>query len=215
MFSSLQNSMPMIKAILILSLFSLVLCQPSIIVSSNTNITVCLTGLHSYVSDLQFYLIGPPSCNSPNISLYRRPEDCGNTGANFTNLCFSSGSLSNFDICGAATPLTGTYGLANGIPIAWSGLYGCNAAENGWKLQILDCTYGDGGSLTGTSLLFNSNGFEILYESGAINLNIMAYACAVDTAVTFNFIKCTIDNNGNAQVPSMDRSSCVLDCSVI
>ena len=160
MFSSLQNSMPMIKAILILSLFSLVLCQtiPNIMVSSNTNITVCFTGLHSWVSDMSFYLIGPPSCDSPTIQLSLSDRNACNRGDNFNNLCFSTTSELNFNICGASTPLTGTYGSSNGIPIDWSGLYGCNAAENGWKIQIFDCVSGDIGSITSTSLLFNSNG---------------------------------------------------------
>ena len=98
-------------------------------------------------------MVGPPSCNSPNIILYaNKSQTTCNSGDHFNNLCFSTTIGQNFDICVASTPLTGTYSSANGIPIDWSGLYGCNSAGSGWRLQIYDCLPGFVGLFTGGSL---------------------------------------------------------------
>ena len=145
MFSSSFNSKAYIfKAIFIISLLSLVLCQTNTIVSSATGITVCFTATHTYVSDLGFYFIGPPSCNSPRITLYPEPTSVCNSGDNVDNLCFSTDSVSNLNVCtNPPFTLSGTYGSSNGMPIDWTSLYGCNSIAPGWRIQIYDCISSD------------------------------------------------------------------------
>jgi gliding motility-associated-like protein len=131
-------------------------------INANTEIQVCFSANHSFVSDLGFYLVGPPSCGSPTISLAPNPGSIGmgavcNSGNNISNLCFSTESAANFNVCTAAVPLTGTfgsYGVAN-TPINWSGLFGCDATASGWSVQIYDCIGLDVGALTDVTLTFS------------------------------------------------------------
>jgi trimeric autotransporter adhesin len=131
-------------------------------INANTEIQVCFSANHTFVSDLGFFLVGPPSCGSPTISLAPNPGSIGmgavcNSGNNISNLCFSTESAANFNICTAAVPLTGTYGsygVAN-TPINWSGLYGCDATASGWSVQIYDCIGLDVGALTDATLTFS------------------------------------------------------------
>lgn len=131
-------------------------------VNSSTQITVCFSGTHTWVSDLAFYLRGPASCGSPNVLLSPNPGAIGqgsicNSGNNISNLCFTTQPASNINICSASTPLSGTYSSygPSFTPINWSTIYGCEATASGWAVQIYDCIGGDVGSLTGASIVFN------------------------------------------------------------
>jgi len=128
----------------------------SMIIDANTEITVCFTATHTFVSDLAFHLVGPASCGSPNIILANNPGTNCNAGDNITNLCFSTESTTNFNVCTALVPLTGTFGTfgAGSTAINWSSLYGCDANALGWSIQLWDCVGGDEGTLTGASVSF-------------------------------------------------------------
>jgi len=172
---------------------------PQSLINSNTQITVCFTGTHTWVSDLGFYLIGPASCGSPVITLSPNPGSIGqpnvcNMGDNFTNLCFTSGAGNNFNVCNAVTPLTGTYnryGLNPGTPINWSPLVGCNAAQGGWRVQVFDCVSLDVGTLTNARITFSNltsicgSPTTITYNSGNINSAINDNSCSQATASVY------------------------------
>jgi gliding motility-associated-like protein len=132
------------------------------LINAQTAISVCFTATHTWVSDIGFYLVGPPSCGSPTITLSPNPGSIGQPltclpGDNVSNLCFSTESTGNLNICATATPLSGTYGSygAGATPINWSTLYGCDAAAPGWSVQIYDCVGGDIGFLTDATININ------------------------------------------------------------
>ncbi|RQO30684.1 hypothetical protein DBR32_08100 [Taibaiella sp. KBW10] len=171
---------------------------PTSYINANTQIQVCFTATHTYVSDLAFYLIGPASCGSPAILLSPNPggsqSNICNSGDNVNNLCFSTTSVANFNVCGAATPLTGTYGKygPNSTPINWAPLIGCNAIQGGWKVQIFDCIGQDVGSLTNANVTFSNltttcgSPTSITYNSGTINSAINDNSCNSASASVFN-----------------------------
>lgn len=132
------------------------------LINNQTQITVCFTANHTYVSDLGFYLVGPASCGSPTVVLAPNPGSIGmgavcNSGDNLNNLCFSSTSAANFNVCTSPTPLTGTFGSygVGQTPINWAPLFGCDATAPGWRVQIYDCIGLDSGALTGATITFN------------------------------------------------------------
>jgi gliding motility-associated-like protein len=136
---------------------------PTLIIDADTEISICFSATHTWVSDLAFYVVGPASCGSPTLLLSPNPGANGqgtvcNSGNNVVNLCFSNSSTNNLDVCaGAPFTLQGTFGTygPTATPIDWSLLYGCDAANAGWAVQIYDCILGDAGSLTDATLTFN------------------------------------------------------------
>ncbi|MBL0315840.1 MAG: choice-of-anchor L domain-containing protein [Flavobacteriales bacterium] len=136
---------------------------PPFIIDASTQIQICVTGTHSWVSDLAFHLVGPPNCGSPDILMSPNPGANGqgnicNSGNDITNLCFSSESTNNLDVCaGAPFTLSGTFGSygASATPIDWSALNGCDVSEPGWAVQIYDCVSGDFGALTDATMTFS------------------------------------------------------------
>lgn len=162
-------------------------------VSASSQISVCFTATHTYVSDLAFYLIGPPSCGSPIVTLSPNPGAIGqgsicNSGNNVSNLCFSNTSTSNLNVCTAGTPLTGTYGSygATPTPINWAPLYGCDASSGGWSVQIYDCIGSDVGAFTNATISINGNTqcgpLNVNYNSGTINSAINDNSCTAASA---------------------------------
>lgn len=129
----------------------------AMIISNQTTITVCFTGLHSYVSDLGFYLVGPASCGSPTIPLSPNQGIC-NSADNFTNFCFSTSATNILDPCTYGS-YSGTYGGSTSLGgsglINWAPLYGCDASQAGWSVQVYDCNGIDVGTLTGASISFS------------------------------------------------------------
>lgn len=133
------------------------------IINANTQIQICVTGIHTWVSDLAFHLVGPPNCGSPDILMSPNPGLNGqgnicNSGDNITNLCFSSESTNNLDVCaGAPFTLSGTFGSygPTATAIDWSALNGCDVSEPGWAVQIYDCVNGDLGALTDATMTFS------------------------------------------------------------
>ena len=213
------------------------------LVDQNTEITVCFDADHTYVSDLGFVLVGPPGCGSPAVTLMPNSQAvnnangcCCNSGNNINDLCFSTSFNLQIDFCASATPLTGDYGFYNGnFPGTGGGnypqggiqdLYGCNAAEGGWSVQIFDCIGADVGALTEASIEFSNlssvcgNQTSILYESGAINSAINDNSCSQNTAsiyqvplspiltqqININIVNTIIwTNNNNANIISPNQ----------
>lgn len=165
---------------------------PMVLISNNTAITVCYTGSHEYVSDLGFFLRGPASCGSPLISLAQFPGFNCNGGDDFLNLCFSSESNNDFDVCWEPTPLSGTFGSDFGTPIQWNALNSCNASESDWSVLVYDCVNIDEGSLTQASITFsnlpstNGSPTTISYNSGSINEPINDGTCTAALASSFD-----------------------------
>jgi len=167
---------------------------PPSLINSTTQISVCFSATHTYVSDLGFYLVGPASCGSPIVTLAPNPGANCNSGNDVSNLCFSNASTNTFNVCTASTPLTGTYGKygALGTNISWSSLNGCDASAGGWKVQIFDCVGLDFGALTNASITFSNltsvcgSPTSITHSSGPINSAINDNSCNTTTASTFN-----------------------------
>jgi gliding motility-associated-like protein len=160
--------------------------------SSNATIQICFTASHSYVSDLAFHLVGPPSCGSPDILLSPNPGTSCNSGNNINALCFTNANTDAFSVCGAPTPLSGNYGAySSGTPIDWSPLYGCDANEPGWAVQIYDCVSIDIGSLTDATLTFSDldgsgNAISSSYSTPVgFNSPINDNSCSAATASIF------------------------------
>jgi gliding motility-associated-like protein len=186
------------------------------IVDASTTVTVCFNANHTYVSDLGFVLIGPPGCGSPSFALYPHPQVvnpangcCCNSGNNLNNLCFSTSNSNQLNMCGAATPLTGTFAMFNGSvagsnypPGGIANIYGCNAAEGGWAVQIYDCIGLDVGALTGASISFSNGTSTINYNSGAINSVINDNSCTPATASIYVVPITTPINPDPQQVPN-------------
>ena len=136
---------------------------PQLILDANSEMSICFTATHTWVSDLAFYVVGPASCGSPTLLLSPNPGANGqgtvcNSGNNVSNLCFSTESTANLDVCaGAPFTLQGTYGTygPGATAINWSALYGCDANASGWAVQIYDCIGGDVGTLTDATLTFS------------------------------------------------------------
>ena len=124
------------------------------LINAQTQITVCFSANHTYVSDLAYHLKGPAQCGSPDILLAPSPGIC-NSGDNVNNLCFTNQPAPNYIVCSPTpTPITGTfdsYGAGN-TPINWAPLYGCDATAPGWRVELWDCVGGDQGTMTMGSL---------------------------------------------------------------
>jgi trimeric autotransporter adhesin len=174
---------------------------PESLINASTQISVCFSATHTYVSDLAYYLVGPASCGSPTILLAPNPGAVGfnstcNSGDNVNNLCFTTSSTNIYNVCGASTPLTGTFGgyatsASGNQMINWSPLYGCNAAQGGWAVQIYDCISQDVGFLTNATISFSNltsicgSPTTITYNSGAISSAINDNSCTAASASIF------------------------------
>ena len=131
-----------------------------LIIGPSTSISICLNGTHSWNSDLSFTLIGPAACGSPSVVLSPYTTSVGqyalcNGANNFSNLCFTNQSTTNFNICNAGGNMTGSYGSSGpaATPINWSAFNGCNATQGPWILQVSDCYIGDTGTILPTTTL--------------------------------------------------------------
>ncbi|MFN5621256.1 MAG: gliding motility-associated C-terminal domain-containing protein [Flavobacteriales bacterium] len=168
--------------------------QSQLVIDANTQITVCFTGTHTYVSDLGFYLKGPSSCGSPTLALMPNPGGACNPSNNFTNFCFSTESTNNINVCSGVNGLSGTYGTygPTATPVNWSGIYGCDAMNGGWTVQVYDCVGIDVGTLTDATITFV--GFDLCGASQTISYttppnfssNIADNSCSAASASSFN-----------------------------
>lgn len=163
-----------------------------LIISENTQITVCFSAQHDYISDLGFYLVGPEECGSPKIKLMEpfaitTGNDHCNDGNDVKNLCFSTSSQDTIsDYCNFPAPLSGTFTSAE----PWSVLYGCRADYSGWKVMVYDCIDGDVGILTHASISFSDSSGScrpnlVDYDSGEISNVINDNSCSAQNATTY------------------------------
>lgn len=167
------------------------------LIDANTQITVCFSATHTWISDLGFFLVGPASCGSPTITLSPNPGALGqnnicNSADNVSNLCFTTAAAPNFNACTAPGPYSGTYDSygPSSTPINWSSLYGCDATQGGWAVQIYDCISADVGALTNATITFTGTTIcgqssTITYNSGSINSAINDNSCSPGTASIF------------------------------
>jgi len=169
-----------------------------LLIDATTTITVCFRATHTWVSDLGFYLVAPASCGNTLIPLSPNPGSIGqnnicnggdNVGTSGNELCFTTSAAPNLNVCTAAAPLTGTYDSygPGSTPINWSPLYGCNAIQPGWAVQIFDCISSDVGALQHASITFTGTSacgdpVSITYDSGNINSTINDNSCSAGTA---------------------------------
>ena len=164
------------------------------IIDASTEITVCFDAVHTYISDLAFYLIAPDGTSvalSPNPGVIGQGTIC-NSDDDVSNLCFTTNLATNFNACTESGPYSGTfdsYGSGSGTPIDWSVIFGQDAAQGGWAIQIFDCISEDVGFLTNASLTFTGNsicGPEVInYDSGNINSAINDNSCDAVSASSY------------------------------
>jgi PKD repeat protein len=140
-----------------------IITEAPLLISSDTEISICFDATHTFVSDLSFHLTGPSSCGSPHAVLSPAPfeiqEDAlCNGGSDVSSLCFTNVSADNLDVCANAPfSLSGNYGSygSAAIPIDWDIFIGCDANEEDWSVQVYDCVAGAVGELLGSSLVFS------------------------------------------------------------
>ncbi len=174
------------------------------IINDATQISVCFTGNHTFVSDLGFYLVGPASCGSPTVVLSPNPGTNCNGGENINNLCFTDQATPNFNVCTATTPLTGSYDSygAASTPINWAAINGCSANASGWRVQIYDCIGADIGNLTDATITFTGQDAcgqpqTIIYSTPAgFNSPINDNSCSAASASVFQ-----VPETSSAAVP--------------
>ena len=201
------NSIPMLSgtmSVRISCLLFIVLVFPVALfgqetVDSSTQIEICFSAEHSYVSDLGFYLIGPQECGSPIVALAPVASSvdptsgcCCNQGNDVNALCFSTSGDSIFDLCQSTVPLTGSYfgyGTANvgDSAIDWSSLIGCPIVSGSWRAQIFDCVGADVGFMTGASLEVNGSTDEYLFPIDTLTSAINDNSCDHITASIVQF----------------------------
>ncbi len=127
-----------------------------VIISPTSTISICISGTHTYNSDLSFRLQGPASCGSPVAVLSPNNAGICNPNNDFNNLCFTNTSTASFNICTAGGNMTGTfgaYGAGAGTPINWSVFNGCDATQGQWTLKVGDCYTTDVGTILPTTTL--------------------------------------------------------------
>jgi len=129
----------------------------SVIFGPSSIINMCITGTHTWNSDLSFTLVGPASCGSPTAILSPNvANSICNPNNDFSNLCFTNQSTASFNICTAGANMTGTfgaYGAGAGTPITWSVFNGCDATQGPWTLRVRDCAGGDTGTILPSTIL--------------------------------------------------------------
>jgi len=163
-----------------------------VIINSATDISICITGIHTWNSDLAFTLVGPASCGSPTAIL-SPTNACGtNSGDNFTDLCFTNQSTASFNICPISNNMTGNYGAYGagaGTPINWSAFNGCNATQGPWTLRVQDCYTTDFGTILPATTLSitgaNGNG---------VPTTITFYPAGPTPIADAGFFSCTTTN---------------------
>jgi len=177
---------------------------PESIITKNTKITIEFNASHTYISDLAFYLIGPASSRKPRVTLSPNPGSLNpaqhicNSGNDVNKLLFSNTSNNALDICGSPAPLTGEYGsyTVNGktYAIDWTPLYGVNAAQGDWSVQIYDCIFLDKGFLESAKITFSDlesvcgSPTSITYDSGVLQSAINDMSCTAASASIFKVL---------------------------
>lgn len=174
------------------------------IIDATTKISVTFNAVHTYISDLAFFMESPDGTRT--VVLASNQGNTCNQNDNINNLTFTSfGAASYYNFCSPATgPSTGTYNgfFSGGAPIPgifpflgtpitpstnylinWSPFYGLNANAGGWKVQIYDCIGADVGNLTSATLIFDDGAGNVNTDtSGTISVVINDNSCSAATA---------------------------------
>lgn len=183
------------------------------LISATTEIEVCFSATHTYVSDLGFYLVAPDGIGTiellPSIAAYddgvtslpssyygcSEPSDVGancNSGDNVNNLCFTStleasNSAYTACVCDMPAPLSGTFASFG----PWNAIYGEEPGQGKWAVQIYDCVGIDVGFLTHATIRFTDydqfgNGpYTYFYDSDVIASTINDNSCDAISASIF------------------------------
>ncbi|MDD4217037.1 MAG: hypothetical protein PHZ24_06860, partial [Bacteroidales bacterium] len=122
--------------------------------------------------------------------------DC-NPGNHLDEFCFSTNAFPGGPaytpgdpsrvpcVCDMTVPLTGIYAPAE----AWNNIYGYNAGDAGWSVQIYDCQLIDFGALTMASLVFRKETecgtTTFVYDSGEIYSTINDNSCNAASASVY------------------------------
>ncbi len=149
-------------------------------ISSGSEIQITLNINHSFVADLDAYLVGPGNCGT--LQLF---TDVGGAGDNFTNTVLNTTATNIIGSTGNnLAPFTGTYGPQGTVttsPVLNSGvgagsynlpanaLEGCPIDGN-WTLRVFDDATGDVGTLLNWTLeISNPNYSHSLSGPGTIS----------------------------------------------
>ncbi|MEM7105799.1 MAG: choice-of-anchor L domain-containing protein, partial [Bacteroidota bacterium] len=127
---------------------------PSII-EEGTIFSICVDITHTWLGDLDLYLI------TPGGQFLELSTDNGGSGDNYENACFTeTAAVDITGLLGTDTPFTGDY-----LPESpWSDIYG--GPSNGqYQLIIADDSNGFGGTLNGWSITFPPI-YSVSYEWG-------------------------------------------------
>lgn len=179
------------------------------------DITICVTGVHTWVSDMSFSFQAP---NGTIIDLapYANSAAAGNLGNcnlgdDFNNLCFSNTVGTDFNVCNEGTPLSGTFGSFYGTTINWSGLAGSNIYDQGWNVIVGDCVGGDVGAVTNAVITFadNGGGMSCLTEPACVGCDGMTEVAGANNANTVIYDSGTVslDLNDNNCTPASGAAS--------
>ncbi|HBF87447.1 MAG TPA: hypothetical protein DDX39_02305 [Bacteroidales bacterium] len=146
------------------------------LIDASTEIEVCFTATHTYVSDLGYYLIAP---DGTTLELSKAPVTACNSDHNVEDLCFSTTEVTPLNVCNTSlpTPLTGNFASSN----SWNIFYGMEPGQGNWAVQIYDCYGADIGFLTHATMRFTGNtvngSVTYFYDSGVIASNINDNSC--------------------------------------
>ncbi|MEM9992334.1 MAG: T9SS type A sorting domain-containing protein, partial [Bacteroidota bacterium] len=149
--------------------------------NDNMTITVEVSGTHTYVSDLEFYL-----SDGSGTTVLLGNSSCANNGDDFSGLTFtSSAGGAGFDACNAPTPLSGTHNV-DFFLLDGAGING------NWELLVRDCVGQDNGNLTNYTVTISPNNANTcltgnLVVSSSMNAPIPDNDCSVGLVMPLNF----------------------------
>ncbi|MFD2565613.1 beta strand repeat-containing protein, partial [Aquimarina rubra] len=173
------------------------------IIDGSTVVSVTFDGLHTYISDLAFYLVSPDETQTVELASNQPGFPC-NSGDDIVNLTLTNDpgiGVQIYDLCNLNNPANspnngplagtfnqyyttytflggGTFVGSNPQAIDMSSLSGFDAGQGGWKVQIYDCENLDFGSLTGATISFADGAGDIrTYTSGSISVPINDNSC--------------------------------------
>jgi hypothetical protein len=169
-----------------------------LLIGSDTKIEVCFTGVHSYVSDLGFYLIPPyvtsqgvPTTENEIIELMPTLNNngglpdfdesilgCNNltgypcqSGDNFNQFCFTTDLQSgNSSYTPCVCDMETPLSGNYAATGSWSELYGLPLSIGGWGIIVADCYSGDVGAVYDVTITFQNQETYTYDTSGVFDI---------------------------------------------
>lgn len=161
------------------------------LVSASTDISICMDVTHEKNQDVGFFLVAPDGVTT--IELMTSPSEGGapalpcNFGSDFENLCFTTASVGNLNLCAVPwATVSGDYAPVD----PWNTIYGQDPAQGGWALEVRDCAPGDTGHIKNVTITFTDNDIisgnptTISFSSGNVALPVSdptGIGCAATT----------------------------------